>query len=43
MLVLRTPHDAERARVGDRGVITFKPGGPTGGYWDYAPSNPGNL
>jgi hypothetical protein len=32
ILMLRTPHDAERASVGDRGVISFKPGGPTGGY-----------
>jgi len=23
------------AKPGDRGVITFKPGGPTGGYWEY--------
>jgi hypothetical protein len=23
------------AKFGDRGVITFKPGGPTGGYWAY--------
>jgi hypothetical protein len=23
------------AKAGDLGVITFKPGGPTGGYWEY--------
>jgi hypothetical protein len=43
ILMLRTPHDAERASVGDRGVISFKPGGPTGGYWDYMPRNPEDL
>jgi hypothetical protein len=30
---------AEAAREGDRGVLTFTEGGPTGGYWDYAPAN----
>src|SRR5688572_3217444 len=28
------------AKAGDRGVITFKPGGPTGGYWDYEKAEP---
>jgi hypothetical protein len=29
---------AFEAKAGDRGIITFKHGGPTGGYWDYSPS-----
>jgi hypothetical protein len=37
MLMLRLPHVAEKAARGDRGVITFKPGGMNGGYWDYEP------
>jgi len=27
--------EASKARAGDKGVITFTKGGPTGGYWDY--------
>ncbi len=34
-LLLNTT-SARNAKPGDSGVITFKPGGPTGGYWDYA-------
>ena len=36
VLVLPHTHDAARsAKENDVGVITFKEGGPTGGYWDY--------
>ena len=29
--------DRSGAKVGDVGVITFKEGGPTGGYWEFSP------
>jgi hypothetical protein len=27
--------EKRRPNKGETGVLTFKPGGPTGGYWDY--------
>lgn len=37
--VFNHQHEAAMdARVEDKGTITFTQGGPTGGFWDYAPS-----
>lgn len=32
--------DLAELAVGDRGTITFRPGGPTGGYWDFRRDEP---
>lgn len=40
-LVLDHNHaEASNAKIGDKGVITFTQGGPTGGYWDYKSDSP---
>lgn len=35
-MLLQRP-GARRPAAGERSAITFRQGGPTGGYWDYAP------
>lgn len=32
----RNHAESSKAKAGDKGVITFTRGGPTGGYWDYS-------
>lgn len=32
--------EASKAKPGDKGVITFTRGGPTGGYWNYVGDSP---
>jgi hypothetical protein len=33
------PEDAPEARAGDRGVLVFTRGGPTGGFWRWEPGD----
>jgi hypothetical protein len=42
-LVMTKRDKGAEAKPGDRGVITFKAGGPKGGYWDYAAREVGEL
>lgn len=39
-VLLGTGGDSAIAKVGDRGIITFMAGGPTGGYWQFTKQHP---
>jgi hypothetical protein len=38
-ILMVSPQAVGKTKEGDKGTITFRPGGPTLGYWDYEGAN----